>query len=188
MKISIWVKISDCHSCKILLRLNLDRSFLSVDQISSSKILTTIFQGLDFLHNTIHMAHGRLNVSTCHVTQYWSIKLSDFGLNPLLRDFIQRRQIEQAAIDIEGCHITRGSSWFNWFIAELLHTAPELIRDSEPNGTIDLAPATLYPFAADQSGDIYSFGALCYQIIHRQLLMDYVECEDPAGSWFITTI
>ncbi len=50
-------------------------------------------QGLEQLHNTFHIPHGRLNVRTCLITQYWSVRLSEFGMNPVLEDLCERECI-----------------------------------------------------------------------------------------------
>jgi hypothetical protein len=52
-----------------------------------------IIQGVDQLHNTFHIPHGRLNVRTCLVTPYWSIRLSEFGMNSVLEDLCARECI-----------------------------------------------------------------------------------------------
>jgi hypothetical protein len=57
---------------------------------SNSQNLVILPQGLEHLHNNVHIAHGRLNVRTCLITQYWSIRLSEFGINAVLDDLCSR--------------------------------------------------------------------------------------------------
>lgn len=50
-------------------------------------------QGLQFLHETCQIPHGALNARSCLVTQYWSLKLGNFGLNDILDDLAARDMI-----------------------------------------------------------------------------------------------
>ena len=47
-------------------------------------------KALVYLHDTLRIAHGQLNTDSCLISQYWSLKLSDYGLNQVLAELAQR--------------------------------------------------------------------------------------------------
>ena len=51
------------------------------------------FQGLVYLHDTCQLVHGALTTRSCFVTKYWTIKLSDYGLNDVIDELIQNDMI-----------------------------------------------------------------------------------------------
>jgi len=51
------------------------------------------FQGLVYLHDTCQLVHGALTTRSCFVTKYWTIKLSDYGLNDVIDELIQNEMI-----------------------------------------------------------------------------------------------
>lgn len=51
-------------------------------------------QGLDYLHNSPIAFHGRLFVNNCVVDARWIVKLTDFGLNPILNHMKEQNSIE----------------------------------------------------------------------------------------------
>ena len=61
-----------------------------------------IMKGVAFLHESCQIAHGSMNTHTCLVTQYWSLKLSDYGLNDVLDEFASRDMIVIEVDDAES--------------------------------------------------------------------------------------
>ena len=61
-----------------------------------------LVQGLQFLHETCQIAHGALNARSCLVSQYWSLKLCDFGLNSVLDELVERDMIVIETDDVES--------------------------------------------------------------------------------------
>ena len=59
-------------------------------------------QGITYLHDTLQVAHGQLNTRTCLITQYWSLKLSDFGLNDVMSQLATDNEIEMLVPDANG--------------------------------------------------------------------------------------
>ena len=55
-----------------------------------SAFMRDLSKALVYLHDTLKIAHGQLNTDTCLVSQYWSLKLTDFGLNAVLGELVHR--------------------------------------------------------------------------------------------------
>ncbi|KAJ8303918.1 hypothetical protein KUTeg_017501 [Tegillarca granosa] len=93
--------------------------------------------GMDYLHKSPIRLHGNLKSSNCVVDNRWVLKLTDFGL---LR--LRYMYLNTLHEDSQKC---RGLLW----------TAPEHIPDS-----------LIYP-TCSRKGDVYSFGIILYEILHR---------------------
>ena len=61
-----------------------------------------LMKGLVYLHDSQQIAHGQLNSDTCLISQYWSLKLSDFGLNDVMYELAVRDEVHIALPDING--------------------------------------------------------------------------------------
>jgi tRNA A-37 threonylcarbamoyl transferase component Bud32 len=46
-----------------------------------------------YLHDTCQLVHGALTTRSCFVTKYWTIKLSDFGLNDVIDELVHNDMI-----------------------------------------------------------------------------------------------
>ena len=77
----VWAATFRCTLMDIVFseQFNLTRDF-------AESFIRDMLNGLLFLHETCQMAHGQLNPNTCLITQYWSLKLSDFGLNQVMAE------------------------------------------------------------------------------------------------------
>ena len=83
-------------------------------------------QGMRYLHSTTLSSHGRLKSKNCVVDGRFLLKITDFGVNQVLRH-MQQQPIQEAASD-------------------LLWTAPELLRD-HLRGDVGTQRGDVYSFA-----------------------------------------
>ena len=62
-----------------------------------------LIKGLEFLHLTLKIPHGSLNTSTCLVTQHWTLKLCNFGLNDVVNALLMKDAIVfEKTLDLDG--------------------------------------------------------------------------------------
>jgi hypothetical protein len=62
-------------------------------------------QGVQYLHESCQLAHGGLNVQSCLISQYWALKLSDYGLNDVLDELARQDMVQVQAPTIEGEYV-----------------------------------------------------------------------------------
>src|SRR4051812_17368170 len=53
-----------------------------------------LYQGLDYLHSSLVGVHGALNIRNCLITQYWSVRISEFGMNAVVDNLAERNIID----------------------------------------------------------------------------------------------
>ena len=83
-------------------------------------------QGMRYLHSTTLSSHGRLKSKNCVVDGRFLLKITDFGVNQVLRH-MQQQPVQEAASD-------------------LLWTAPEMLRD-HLHGDVGTQRGDVYSFA-----------------------------------------
>ena len=122
-----------------------DHSTVLTQQIAYS-LITSLVEGMIYLHDTHINYHGNLKSSTCLVSSSWSIKITGFGIQS-----VRRRSYTQ-----------RGKSFFNlrltlklnvFIMVDLLWVAPEILRNPQSLGT--------------REGDVYSFAIIMHEIAYR---------------------
>ncbi|KHJ93605.1 adenylate/guanylate cyclase catalytic domain protein [Oesophagostomum dentatum] len=101
---------------------------MTMDSFFIFSLMRDIANGISFIHRSFLHYHGFLTSLCCLVDDRWQVKLSSYGLHQL-----------------------RASD--KRISADLLWTAPELLRKDDIMGT--------------QEGDIYSFGIICAQLVTR---------------------
>ena len=146
------------------------RDIFKVDCVAIHKDPT---QGLQFLHESCQIAHGALNTHTTLVTQYWSVRLSEFGMNAMLEDLSSRAIIECEPDDVQGKIAT---SQQIAIIPDVLHVAPELL-------TSEVRRRDKIAFPATFLGDIYAAGCLMYEIASRQRLINKDDLVKQPSEW-----
>ena len=55
------------------------------DEFKAS-FLNDVLNGVAYLHGTAKLAHGALNLHSCIVTPQWTVRISNYGLNDVMRD------------------------------------------------------------------------------------------------------
>ncbi|XP_070572063.1 atrial natriuretic peptide receptor 1-like [Ptychodera flava] len=101
--------------------------------------MTDIVKGMEYLHKSKHGlgSHGILKSSNCLVDSRWVVKITDYGLPSFVQGQSSNAGEEQ-----------------DKFLRKLW-TAPEILRMNFP------------PACGTQSGDVYSFAIIMYEIIQR---------------------
>ena len=67
-----------------------------------TSFLSDIVLGLHYLHGTARLCHGQLNLHSCIVTPQWSVKLSNYALNDLLRCAVEKQLITMEEQTLHG--------------------------------------------------------------------------------------
>ncbi|XP_055636568.1 atrial natriuretic peptide receptor 1 isoform X2 [Toxorhynchites rutilus septentrionalis] len=116
----------------------LENETIKLDWMFKISLMHDIVKGMTFLHSTDIHSHGALKSSNCVVDSRFVLKITDFGLHQLRNPTEEQDQ----------------ESYAYW--KKLLWTAPELLRDPQPNP------------AGSQKGDVYSFGIIVQEIVSRQ--------------------
>jgi serine/threonine protein kinase len=107
------------------------------------------------------------------ISRYWSLKLSDYGLNDVL-DEMTRADVTTAHEPlVDGTVGARLSSAILTH-AVLNHIAPELIMQRRSHSA---------PFPASFTGDVYAVGCVLYQILYRRPLISDLQMWS-GGSLF----
>ncbi|XP_055351377.1 atrial natriuretic peptide receptor 1-like [Paramacrobiotus metropolitanus] len=108
--------------------------------------LKGIVEGMCFIQASSVAYHGRLKPSNCLVDQRLSIRLTDFGLKPILD-----RTIKENVSDASNDTVV------NTYDRSALYLAPEVLR----SGALPETAAKYYKV------DIYAFGIILHQILFR---------------------
>lgn len=138
------------------------------------------FQGLTYLHCSKIGVHGQLTIANCLLDSRWTVRLSDYGLEAVLASFysctkgvLVRKPLSLQStavflffsfliyLSINPCY----NGIFNrlYSLSGKIHLAPEALPYYMKQGNVSqLTPAA----------DIYSFGAILYQILFRKLIVD----------------
>ncbi|XP_070536696.1 atrial natriuretic peptide receptor 1-like isoform X4 [Ptychodera flava] len=117
----------------------LENDAIKLDWMFRYSLMYDIVKGMSFLHSSVITSHGNLKSSNCVVDSRFVLKITDFGLNHF--------RLEDDEYDEEcGQH---------QYYQRLLWTAPELLRMNSP------------PLGGTQKGDVYSFGIIIQEIVHR---------------------
>ncbi len=100
--------------------------------------------------------------SHARVTPYWTVKVTDYALNDVLRELVGKNMVSIDVVDVNGESVQGLYLLFcpPIFVTDLLHIAPEL---TVHNKTV---------FSASFAGDVYALGALRYQTENRLPLID----------------
>ncbi|CAM6004052.1 unnamed protein product [Sphagnum balticum] len=94
------------------------------------------------------------------ISAYWSLKLSDYGLNTVLDEMAFNDVLSVHEASVDGKLLLSVPNPF--LSSELMHIAPELIMDRRTRTS---------PFPASMPGDVYTCGCVLYQILNRQPLI-----------------
>jgi len=120
-------------------------------------------QAMQYLHESCQLAHGALNTQSCMISRYWSLKLSDYGLNDVL-DELTLADVTTAHEPLVDSELLPSCTPFCTPIpyTALNHIAPELIMERRARSA---------PFPSSLAGDVYAVGCVMYQILYRQPLI-----------------
>jgi guanylate cyclase, other len=101
--------------------------------------MVTFFQGMCYIHQSQLKSHGSLKPSNLLVDSRFVLKITDYGLHEFKRrtDYLTHHKEDDK------------------FFSRLLWTAPELLRTDYP------------PPEGTQSGDVYSFAIVLFEIYGR---------------------
>uniref|UniRef100_A0A914XGJ1 Guanylate cyclase n=2 Tax=Plectus sambesii TaxID=2011161 RepID=A0A914XGJ1_9BILA len=61
----------------------LEKDSISFDWFFKFSLIRDIFEGMEYLHNSILRVHGRLTSKSCLVNDRWQVRLSDYGLSTI---------------------------------------------------------------------------------------------------------
>ncbi|KAF8371533.1 gcy-23 [Pristionchus pacificus] len=120
--------------------------------------------GLEYLHSSVIGYHGSLSPWSCLIDRNWMIKLSDYGIANALERWEKAMAISTETLK-EGDDMSAATQK-----TSILYNAPELLKNRESNRLRTSEQAWMKQSQARrQSGDIYSFGMVMYEILFRSL-------------------
>jgi len=116
----------------------LENEHIKMENMFKFSLVQDLVRAVSYIHNSEIKTHGNLKSSNCVVDSRFVLKVTDFGLNRLLRN-----------------PYTEEFNFYAHYRA-MLWTAPELLRmeNAPPEGT--------------QKGDVYSFAIIFQEILHRR--------------------
>ncbi|CAJ0604150.1 unnamed protein product [Cylicocyclus nassatus] len=110
--------------------------------------LKHIISGLQYIHNSPIQYHGALFLSNCVVDSYWVVKLTNFGLQNIIWDKMDFKEIAGSrAVDVDELP------------AKYYQLPPEVLRIIAQNGLL---------CSGSQIADIYQLGMIIYQILYHR--------------------
>ncbi|CAJ0565140.1 unnamed protein product, partial [Mesorhabditis spiculigera] len=139
---------------------------VSMDAKFHAAFIRDITLGLEYLHASPIGYHGSLTPWACLIDRNWMVKLTDYGIaNPL------ERWEKQGAIATETLKEGAGEGKSGALQkTSVLYNAPELLRNRESNKRRGMDQNWVKQSSARrQSGDIYAFGMVMYEILYRSL-------------------
>lgn len=152
----------------------LANSSLNLDWMFRCSLINDIISGMNYLHNSEHIFHGRLNSYNCLVDSRFCVKISDFGLKRLKHDSGYSSTCNSVV------NLSESTSNIQFKLSRkcqhnclmdntdrLLYIAPEFYFPCKCKKN----PAQTYCCkveAGSQKGDIYSFGIILQEIVLRK--------------------
>ncbi|KHN83316.1 Atrial natriuretic peptide receptor 2 [Toxocara canis] len=137
---------------------------VNLDNKFHAAFVRDITLGLEYLHASPIGYHGSLTPWACLIDRNWMVKLTDFGIaNPVEKWEKQGLIIVDALkSDDDKTQAAQRTS--------ALYCAPEMLKNREVNRRRLMDQSWVKQTqAARQSGDIYAFGMVMYEIIFRAL-------------------
>lgn len=134
---------------------------LNIDWVFKYSIITDVVEGLYFLHSSVLNHHGRLKSNNCVVDSRFVVKITDYDMREIhsqIEDKVYHRKNERTG------DVDEAQEDFN--LRELFWTAPEHLREKQPEKTI-----------GSKKGDIYSFGIILQEVITRSGPYEMTERE-----------
>jgi serine/threonine protein kinase len=61
-----------------------------------------LLRATQYLHESCQLTHGALNTQSCMISVYWSLKLSDYGLNTVLDDMVLTDALSVHDTSVDG--------------------------------------------------------------------------------------
>uniref|UniRef100_A0A1I7RIW4 Guanylate cyclase n=1 Tax=Bursaphelenchus xylophilus TaxID=6326 RepID=A0A1I7RIW4_BURXY len=137
---------------------------MALDENFHAAFVRDITLGLEYLHLSPIGYHGSLTPWACVIDRNWSVRLTDFGIaSPL------ERWEKQGLISITGVQSDDDKSQAAQRTSAL-YMAPELLKNRESNKQRAADQKWVAQSGSRrQSGDIYSFGMVMYEILFRSL-------------------
>lgn len=133
---------------------------IKLDWTFRLSLLTDLVKGLRYLHGSALRVHGRLSSRNCVVDSRWVLRITDYGLPELYRAQglvpPPRSARGECPHHPPACRPHPPLFTLSFvLLADLLWTAPELLRESRGEGR------------GTQSGDIFSFAIIMQEVIVR---------------------
>ncbi|XP_077865379.1 atrial natriuretic peptide receptor 1-like [Saccoglossus kowalevskii] len=117
----------------------LENDSIKLDWMFRYSLAYDIVKGMHYIHSSVINSHGNLKSTNCVVDSRFVLKVTDFGLNQF------KKGDEDTDLEFES----------HQYFQRLLWTAPELLRMTEA------------PLGGTQKGDVYSFGIILQEVVHR---------------------
>lgn len=127
---------------------------IRLDAMFIASLVHDLIKAMLFIHTSPLGYHGNLKSSNCVVTSRWVLQVTDFGLHEL------RHSAENGSIGDHqlyrsmGCFLEKIK--FYLYFLDMFWKAPELLKT--PSASI----------SGTQSGDVYAFAIILYEIIGRR--------------------
>ncbi|KAI6210533.1 Guanylate cyclase [Aphelenchoides besseyi] len=127
-----------------------------------------LFQGLDFIHTSTIGYHGGLTATQCLVDSHWILKISGFGISRMLFKWRHNGMLS----GLGGTPIIPNSE-LHYYAPEVRRAIKYAIQRNKPE---DLE----FNNHDGQAQDMYSFGAILYEIIFLQKVVDIADGIDES--------
>ncbi|CAD5124701.1 DgyrCDS12964 [Dimorphilus gyrociliatus] len=134
----------------------LENDDIALDNLFKKSLISDLASGMNYIHSSSLKFHGNLSSGCCLIDSRWTLKISSFGLYDLKNIRFQSNIRDSTTGEYEAYR-------------KLLWHAPELLREHLTNYTELTLPM------GSQGGDVYSFGIILWEIIHRG--MPFFNCE-----------
>uniref|UniRef100_A0A0M3HPB8 guanylate cyclase n=1 Tax=Ascaris lumbricoides TaxID=6252 RepID=A0A0M3HPB8_ASCLU len=137
---------------------------VNLDAKFHAAFVKDITLGLEYLHASPIGYHGSLTPWACLIDRNWMVKLTDFGIaNPI------EKWEKQGLITVDALTSDNDKSGASQRTSAL-YCAPEMLKNRETNRRRMMDQSWVKQSQARrQSGDIYAFGMVMYEIIFRAL-------------------
>ncbi|KAI6173839.1 Guanylate cyclase [Aphelenchoides besseyi] len=127
-----------------------------------------IIKGLDFIHTSTIGYHGGLTATQCLVDSHWILKISGFGISRMLFKWRHNGMLS----GLGGTPIIPNSE-LHYYAPEVRRAIKYAIQRNKPE---DLE----FNNHDGQAQDMYSFGAILYEIIFLQKVVDIADGIDES--------
>ncbi|EYC10243.1 hypothetical protein Y032_0056g2633 [Ancylostoma ceylanicum] len=131
--------------------------------------LKHILNGLQYIHNSQIQFHGSLFLSNCVVDAYWVVRLTDFGVQQIIWDKMEHKELESCrSVDIERLP------------TKYYQLPPEVLRPLIQNKQNKMI------CCGSQKADIYQLGMVIYQILYHT--RPFSDKSDMTSRELVTSI
>uniref|UniRef100_A0A914WKF4 guanylate cyclase n=1 Tax=Plectus sambesii TaxID=2011161 RepID=A0A914WKF4_9BILA len=135
---------------------------IRLEESFKNAFIRDIARGLQFLHSSAIGFHGGLRTSRCLIDNHFVVKLTDFGIEPMIARWKRAKYITNRPEQHSPSH-------------KYLYAAPEMLRVLSTQ--LFSAPRIL-TVPQKQAADVYALGMILYEILFRRQPFEDLNTED----------